>query len=57
MELTQGGAMTDWILIIVFYVVALVSFGFAGGFGSAGEAFRRWGRASSGFRSNPGSSS
>jgi hypothetical protein len=49
--------MTDWIVIGVFYLVALVSFGFAGGFGSAGEAFRRWGRASTGLRSNPGSSS
>ena len=49
--------MTDWILIIVFYLVALVSFGWAGGLGSAGEAFCRWGRASTGVRSNPGSSS
>ena len=49
--------MTDWIVAGVFYVVALVSFRFAGGLGSAAEAFRRWGRASTGLRSNPGSSS
>jgi hypothetical protein len=49
--------MTDWILIIVFYLVALVSFGWAGGLGSAAEAFRRWGHASSVLRTKPGSSS
>jgi hypothetical protein len=49
--------MKDWIVIGVFYLVALGLFRFAGGLGSAGEAFRRWGRASTGFRSNPGSSS
>jgi hypothetical protein len=49
--------MTGWIVIIVFYLVALVSFGWAGGLGGAAEAFRRWGRASSALRSNPGSSS
>jgi hypothetical protein len=49
--------MTGWIVIGVFYVVALAVFRFAGGFGSAGEALRRWGRASTGWRSSPGSSS
>jgi hypothetical protein len=57
MEVTQGGAMVDWIPIIVFYLVALGAFRFAGGLGSAADAFRRWGRASSGFRESPGSSS
>jgi hypothetical protein len=49
--------MTGWILIAVFYIVALVSFRLAGGLGGAAEAFRRWGRASSALRSNRGSSS
>jgi hypothetical protein len=49
--------MTGWILIAVLYLVGMGFFGLVGGFGSAGEAFRRWGRASSHLRSNPGSSS
>ena len=55
--MTQGGAVTDWIPIIGFYVLALVLFRFAGGLGSAGETFRRWGRASSVLRTRHGSSS
>jgi hypothetical protein len=39
--------MGEWILIAVLYVLVIGLFRFLGGFGSAGEAFRQWGRASS----------
>jgi hypothetical protein len=49
--------MVGWILIAVLYLVGIGLFRFVGGVGSAGEAFQRWGRASSILRSNSGSSS
>lgn len=39
--------MKEWILIAVLYVLVIGAFRHLGGFGSAGDAFRRWGRASS----------
>jgi hypothetical protein len=49
--------MRDWVVILVLYVLALGFFRILGGFGAAADAFRRWGNASSDFRTNPGSSS
>ena len=43
--------MTAWIMIGVAYLVVAGGFRLLGGFGSAGEAFRQWGRASSEIRS------
>jgi hypothetical protein len=40
-----GGAR-DWIILGLAYLFSLGCFRFLGGFGSAGEAFRRWGDAS-----------
>jgi hypothetical protein len=49
--------MRDWIVALVFYLFALGVFRAVGGLGAAGEALRRWGRATSTVRTNPGSSS
>jgi hypothetical protein len=49
--------MWSLILIGVLYVLALGVWRYLGGFGSAGEAFRTWGRSNSAVRSQPGSSS
>jgi hypothetical protein len=49
--------MRDWIVIAAAYIVVLGFFRWLGGFASAGDAFRRWGRANSSFRVRPGSSS
>jgi uncharacterized protein HemY len=47
----------DWIVIAVLYVLVLLLFRLLGGVDSAGEAMRRWGRASARRRMTPGSSS
>jgi hypothetical protein len=47
----------EWILIGVLYVVVIAGFRRLGGFGSAGDAMRRWGRASSTVRRDPRSTS
>ena len=49
--------MRDWIVIAVLYALFLACFRFLGGLGAAGDALRRWGKASASIRSNPGSSS
>ena len=48
--------MWDWLLIAVLYVLVLVFFRLLGGVDSAGDALRRWGRASSRVDMTPGSS-
>jgi hypothetical protein len=49
--------MRDWLLILVLYVLALGFFRVLGGWGSAADAFRRWGSHNANIRVNPGSSS
>ena len=49
--------MRDWIVIAVLYTLVLAFFRFLGGIGAAGDALRRWGKASASIRINPGSSS
>ena len=49
--------MWSLIVIALLYVLALALWRYLGGFGSAGEAFRTWGRSNSAVRSQPGSSS
>jgi hypothetical protein len=49
--------MRDWIVIAVLYTLFLALFRFLGGLGAAGDALRRWGKASASIRINPGSSS
>jgi hypothetical protein len=49
--------MRDWIIIAVLFALVLAFFRFLGGLGAAGDALRRWGKASASIRSNPGSSS
>ena len=49
--------MRDWIVALVFYLFALAVFRGLGGLAAAGETLRRWGRATSTVRTNPGSSS
>jgi hypothetical protein len=49
--------MRDWIVIAVLYTLFLAFFRFLGGLGAAGDALRRWGKASASIRINPGSSS
>ena len=49
--------MGEWILIAVLYVVVIAGFRWLGGFGSAGDAMREWGRASSTIRRDPRSAS
>ena len=49
--------MRDWIVIAVLYALFLAFFRSLGGLGAAAEALRRWGKASTSIRSNPGSSS
>ena len=39
--------MREWIVIGVLYVLVVVGFRSLGGFRSAGEALRQWGKASS----------
>jgi hypothetical protein len=47
----------DWIVIVVLYLVAAGLLRLLGGFAAAGEALRRWGRASASIRrsGSPGS--
>jgi hypothetical protein len=49
--------VTDWIIVGVLYALGMAFFRMLGGIAAAGEAFRRWGRASAGRRSAAGSSS
>ena len=49
--------MGDWLVILVLYVLALGLFRTLGGWGSAAEAFRRWGSRNAKLRVHPGSSS
>lgn len=39
--------MRDWIVVCVLYALGMGFFHVLGGLGSAAEAFRRWGEASS----------
>jgi hypothetical protein len=48
--------MRDWIVFFVLYALVLGLFRGLGGFRSAGDAFRSWGKASSTLRKNPSSS-
>ena len=48
--------MRDLIVIAILYVLALGFFRMLGGWGAAGDTFRRWGHHA-GIRTNPGSSS
>jgi hypothetical protein len=48
--------MRDWIVILVLYVVVLALFRGLGGFRSAADAFRMWGKASTAIRNDPSSS-
>ena len=49
--------MRDAIVFLTLYVVVLGLFRWLGGFGSAGEAIRRWSESSSAARPTAGSSS
>ena len=49
--------MRDLIVIAILYVLALGFFRMLGGWGAAGDTFRRWGSHHAGIRTNPGSSS
>ena len=49
--------MLSWIVIGILYVVGIGFFRWLGGLGAAGDVFRRWGKATSTIRTNPGSSS
>ena len=40
--------MSDWIVILVLYVVVLFAFGWCGGLRAAGKSIEDWGRRSSG---------
>ena len=48
--------MRDWIVFFFLYALVLGLFRALGGFGSAAEAFRRWGKANSTIRQNLSSS-
>jgi hypothetical protein len=48
--------MRDWIVLFALYALVLGLFRGFGGFGSAADAFRRWGKASATLRRSPGSS-
>jgi hypothetical protein len=47
----------DWIILVGLYVFGICVFNFLGGVGAAGEALRRWGRASAGGEKTPASPS
>jgi hypothetical protein len=49
--------MKDWLIIAVLYGFGAGFFRLLGGMNAAGEALRRWGRASSAVKASPGSSS
>jgi Sec-independent protein translocase protein TatA len=42
--------MKEWIVIAVLYVLVIGTFRWLGGFGSAGDAIRRWGRSNANVR-------
>jgi hypothetical protein len=48
--------MKDWIIIVILYTFGAAFFRLLGGM-NAGEALRRWGRASSAGKASPSSSS
>jgi len=50
-------AMKDWIIIAILYGFGIGCFRLLGGINAAGEALRRWGRASSSVNGSPSSSS
>jgi hypothetical protein len=47
--------MKDWIVVAILYAFGMGCFRLLGGFRAAGEALRRWGRASSVFRTSTSS--
>ena len=49
--------MATLIVLVSLYVVVFGFFRRLGGLGAAGDVFRRWGKATSTIRTNPGSSS
>ena len=49
--------MMTLIVMVGLYVVVYGFFRRLGGLGAAGDVFRRWGKATSTIRTNPGSSS
>jgi hypothetical protein len=49
--------MTDWIIIAILYAFGAGFFWLLGGIKAAGEALRRWGKASSAVKASPSSSS
>ena len=49
--------MGEWIVLGVLYLAVALGFRWLGGFGSAGDALRRWGRASSTVRRDARSAS
>ncbi|HEX6702109.1 MAG TPA: hypothetical protein VF101_15380 [Gaiellaceae bacterium] len=49
--------MVTVIVLVGLWVGFFAGFRWLGGLGAAGDAFRRWGKASSSIRVNPGSSS
>jgi hypothetical protein len=48
--------MTDWIIIAICYGFGIGVFRLLGGINAAGDALRRWGRASSAVKASPSSS-
>ena len=50
-------AMEDWIIIAILYAFGIGFFRLLGGMNAAGEALRRWGRASSTVKATASSSS
>ena len=50
-------AMKDWIVIVILYAFGAGFFRLLGGMNAAGEALRRWGKASSAVKASPSSSS
>jgi hypothetical protein len=49
--------MVTLIVLASLWVVAFGFYRWLGGLGAAGDVFRRWGKATSSIRTNPGSSS
>jgi hypothetical protein len=49
--------MKDWIIVAICYGFGMGFFRLLGGMNAAGEALRRWGRASSTVETSPSSSS
>ncbi len=53
----EGTAMSNWIVIVLLYVLGMGLFGLIGGLRSAGEAFRTWGESAAARRRAVASSS